>query len=196
MIETILEWTGACTGLACVVLTVKRRVSCWPVGLVSVVAYAAFFFRLKLYADAGLQVFFFATGLLGWWYWARGGAEHSGAPIQILRPQENRAIGCCEPWPTSGNESCSVVGRTMSLTTRSATSQHYAGTTRRSSLGSTQLAPTPPDSSTFLCTSDLLRCLRAGLLRRNPRTGWRFRPYGGARYDPSLGSHSCLDTIF
>jgi nicotinamide mononucleotide transporter len=84
MTDTILEWTGALTGLASVVLTVKRRVACWPVGLVSVAAYALFFFRLKLYADTGLQVFFFATSLYGWWHWARGGALHTAAPILVL----------------------------------------------------------------------------------------------------------------
>lgn len=82
--SAILEWTAALAGLASVVLTVKRRLSCWPVGLVSVAAYALFFFRLKLYADTGLQVFFFATGLYGWWHWARGGAEHTAAPILVL----------------------------------------------------------------------------------------------------------------
>lgn len=96
MISTdfILEWLGALTGLACVVLTVKRRVICWPVGLVSVVCFAVFFLRIQLYADMALQGFFFATGLYGWWHWKRGGENRSEAPIRVLtRAQRIRITG-------------------------------------------------------------------------------------------------------
>ena len=93
MTDFLLEWFAALTALASVVLTVKRRISCWPVGLVSVIAYAVFFLRLKLYADTGLQLFYFATGLLGWWHWARGGPDHGAALIRILRPRERTLAG-------------------------------------------------------------------------------------------------------
>jgi nicotinamide mononucleotide transporter len=79
-----LEWFAALTCLLAVVLTAWRKIACWPVGLVGVAAYTVFFWQLKLYADAGLQVFFFATGLFGWWHWARGGPGHDKAPIRVL----------------------------------------------------------------------------------------------------------------
>lgn len=82
--DFILEWLGAITGLACVVLTAKRRVICWPVGLISVVCYAVFFLRLQLYADTALQGFFFVSGVYGWWHWKRGGDHGREAPIRIL----------------------------------------------------------------------------------------------------------------
>jgi len=93
MANALLEWIGALSGLASVILTVRRKIACWPVGLVSVAAYAVFFFRLKLYADSGLQVFFFATSLYGWWHWARGGAANTAARIQILQAKERLIVG-------------------------------------------------------------------------------------------------------
>jgi len=47
-----------------------------------------FFFRIKLYADSMLQVFYLATGLYGWWHWARGGPDRGRALIQVLSPSE------------------------------------------------------------------------------------------------------------
>ena len=84
MSDAVLEWGGALTGLASVILTARRKIVSWPVGLVSVVAYMIFFLRLKLYADSALQCFFFATGLYGWWHWYRGGSGGTPAPIRVL----------------------------------------------------------------------------------------------------------------
>ncbi len=82
-LNTLLEIIGTVTGLLCVWLTARQRLLCWPVGLVSVVAFGLLFFRIKLYADLGLQGFFFATGLYGWWAWAHGGAR--GGPLVVRR---------------------------------------------------------------------------------------------------------------
>jgi len=84
MSDAWLEWSGAISGLLSVFLTARRRIACWPVGLVSVTVYGIFFFRLKLYADCALQMFFFATSLYGWWHWARGGPAQSAARITAL----------------------------------------------------------------------------------------------------------------
>jgi len=89
---TSLEILAAGFGLASVALTVRASVWCWPVGLVSVLAYAALFVEIKLYADACLQGFFFATGLHGWWHWARG---RTGMPLPIT------SLTARERWATS-----------------------------------------------------------------------------------------------
>lgn len=86
--DFVLEWSAALSGLACVVLTARRHMVCWPVGLVSVVLYAVFFARIRLYADAGLQGFYFVTGILGWWHWARGGPDGGRALIRVLRTRD------------------------------------------------------------------------------------------------------------
>lgn len=81
---SIIEWAGTLTGVTCVALQARARIAAWPIGIVSVALYAWFFWQIRLYADAGLQVFYIATGFYGWWHWSRGGSEASEAPITTL----------------------------------------------------------------------------------------------------------------
>lgn len=84
---TPIEILAFLTGVACVWLAVKVHIANWPIGLVSVACYAIVFFQAKLYADALLQIVFFATGVYGWWRWSRG-SEDSGGAITQARPRE------------------------------------------------------------------------------------------------------------
>jgi nicotinamide mononucleotide transporter len=67
-----LELASAITAVLGIWLTTKRRLLCWPVTLVSIVLYMLVFFRVKLYSDALLQVFFVVFTFYGWWNWWRG----------------------------------------------------------------------------------------------------------------------------
>lgn len=68
-----------------IVLTIKERISCWPVAIVGILAYLVVFVRARLYADAALQPIYVVQNLYGWWYWAHGGARGQGqAPIVTL----------------------------------------------------------------------------------------------------------------
>jgi len=92
MDKIYLEWLAAITGLTSVVLTARRSVLSWPVGLISVVVFLWFFFHIKLYADSGLQLFYLLTGLYGWWHWAQGGPDRGKALIKVLSVR-NRIVG-------------------------------------------------------------------------------------------------------
>jgi nicotinamide mononucleotide transporter len=61
--------------LLCVILTIRRSVWCWGVGIVGVVFYAYFFYCEQLYADMVLQVVYFLQGVYGWLMWLNNGAE-------------------------------------------------------------------------------------------------------------------------
>lgn len=82
-----LELLGFVATLLNVWLMARNKVVGWPVGLVAVVAYAAVFFRVQLYADTLLQGFFFVTGLKGWYDWTYGGKNRTPLPITRLSPQ-------------------------------------------------------------------------------------------------------------
>jgi nicotinamide mononucleotide transporter len=79
-----LEWIATLSGLACVILTVRKSIWCWPVGLVSVLAFMAMFWAIRLYADAALQVFYVATGIYGWWAWLHAGPHGHRLPVGKL----------------------------------------------------------------------------------------------------------------
>jgi len=67
-----IEDAGVVTTVLGIWLTTRRKLICWPVVLVSDVLYLIVFYRVQLYSDALLQVFFLAFTLYGWWYWWRG----------------------------------------------------------------------------------------------------------------------------
>lgn len=65
------ELAAALVSAVAVWLTARRSPWCWPVGLVSVVAYAWIFVDAKLYSDMLLQVVFAVLILYGWHRWMR-----------------------------------------------------------------------------------------------------------------------------
>src|SRR5690606_17137463 len=60
-------------GLACVYLTVKQNIWCWPTGLVQVVLYVWIFYGARLYSDMLLHVFYIGLQLYGWQHWVSSG---------------------------------------------------------------------------------------------------------------------------
>lgn len=66
-----LEWIGVTTGLACVWLAAKNNIWNWPLACISVITYVFIFYKGKLYADAGLQVYFLIMNIYGWYFWSK-----------------------------------------------------------------------------------------------------------------------------
>ena len=67
-----MEDAGVLTTIVGIWLTTRRNLLCWPVVLISDVLYLIVFYRVRLYSDALLQIFFLGFTLYGWWYWLRG----------------------------------------------------------------------------------------------------------------------------
>jgi len=80
-----LELTGTVSGLACVWLTARENIWCWPVGIVNIACFFVMFFQLRLYSDMFLQVYFLATSVYGWWKWG-----HPRSPEEANRRNELR----------------------------------------------------------------------------------------------------------
>jgi nicotinamide mononucleotide transporter len=78
-----MEAAGVLTTLLGIWLTTRRMLICWPVVLISDVIYLIVFYRVQLYSDALLQVFFLAFTLYGWWYWWRGVREEG--EVRVVR---------------------------------------------------------------------------------------------------------------
>jgi nicotinamide mononucleotide transporter len=56
----------------------------WPLAIASSLLYALLFADARLYGMAGLQFFFVAVALWGWWQWLRGRGD-DGAPLRVRR---------------------------------------------------------------------------------------------------------------
>jgi len=78
-----LEDAGVVTTVVGIWLTTRRKLICWPVVLVSDVLYLIVFYRVRLYSDTLLQLFFLAFTLYGWWYWWRGVREEG--EVRVVR---------------------------------------------------------------------------------------------------------------
>ena len=72
----LIEYAAAALGLANIALLVFRSVWNFPFGMAMVALYILVFYEERLYAEAGLQVFFFLAQGWGWWLWSRAGAKN------------------------------------------------------------------------------------------------------------------------
>lgn len=67
-----LELAGALLGFISIYLQIKQHNWYWPVSIVMVSLYAVVYYQSKFYADMSLQLYFFAVGIYGWYYWLSG----------------------------------------------------------------------------------------------------------------------------
>lgn len=83
------DWIALVTGVLGVVLTIKEKIWCWPIALISVVISIVAFYKEHLYGDMFLNVFYFFSGIYGWFYWNKRKEEEfvvSVMPIKFYFP--------------------------------------------------------------------------------------------------------------
>jgi nicotinamide mononucleotide transporter len=78
-------WANIFT-IACIVLAGRNSIHTWWTGLVGCVLFIFLFCNVQLYADATLQIFFFATGVIGWIAW-RNKKEVKELPIGVANKE-------------------------------------------------------------------------------------------------------------
>lgn len=84
----LIELIGVLTGIVNVWLAARQNIWTWPVGLVSVAMYVLVFYDARLYADMGLNAFYFVTSLYGWYIWLYGGKNHTARKVGHVRRKE------------------------------------------------------------------------------------------------------------
>lgn len=72
---SVLEIIAVIFSLGCVVLSVRRHVLCWPVGIVGIIAYGILFAQEKLFAEMTLQIIFLYQMIFGWTQWNKNKKE-------------------------------------------------------------------------------------------------------------------------
>lgn len=76
-----IEVLGFLTGAACVALLVRQNIWNWPIGIANNLLFIVLFYRTGLYADVGLQGFYIAISIYGWWSWRHGGLDHGALKV-------------------------------------------------------------------------------------------------------------------
>lgn len=78
------EFLAVAFSLVCTVLTVRRSIWCWPVGLIGIGLYAYVYFEQKLYADMGLQAVYTVQFVYGWVVWGKNKTQQSALTVRRL----------------------------------------------------------------------------------------------------------------
>jgi len=68
-----IELLGAVLGILYIFFSIRQHILTWPTGLLTSLLYTIVFFQSGFYADMGLQVYYVAISLYGWYYWLKGG---------------------------------------------------------------------------------------------------------------------------
>lgn len=82
-----LECVSALLSIASVWLSMKRRLSAWPVTIVASLLYGEFFREIHLYSDMLLQVVFAICGVYGWVNWQRGMQSEGTLVVRSIAPR-------------------------------------------------------------------------------------------------------------
>ena len=110
---SLFELFAALVSAAGVWLTARRSPWCWPVGLVSVVAYAWIFVDARLYSDTLLQAIFAVLILYGWHRWTRNldGSGHVRVAALALGYAMHRYTDASLPWLDAALTAFSLVAQ-------------------------------------------------------------------------------------
>lgn len=77
---TPLEIAANLATTASIFLAARNSVHTWWTGIVGCALFVLLFYRVQLYADVVLQVFFVVASAAGWWQWLRG---DEGRPLPV-----------------------------------------------------------------------------------------------------------------
>ncbi|MTI87771.1 MAG: nicotinamide mononucleotide transporter [Balneolaceae bacterium] len=84
-----LEWIAVIAGLMSVWFSMKENILVYPTGIVSVVIYVYLAFQYQLYADMGVNAYYFVMSVYGWYHWKDTDGAREQIPVTINDLREN-----------------------------------------------------------------------------------------------------------
>ena len=69
-------------GIAYLLLAMRESLWCWPAAFLSTLIYLFLFWHADLPMESGLQFYYLAMAVYGWWHW-RGGASAAAEPLPV-----------------------------------------------------------------------------------------------------------------
>ena len=79
--SSFMELTAVLFALAYLTMVVRENILCWYAALISTLIFLVIFWRVQLYMEAGLQLYYVAMAIYGWHQWSRGGTQSHGITI-------------------------------------------------------------------------------------------------------------------
>lgn len=84
-----LEWVAVICGVASVIYSMRENILVYPTGIISVLIYVYLAFEYKLYADMGVNGYYFVMSVYGWYYWTNTDGNKDQVPVTINSLREN-----------------------------------------------------------------------------------------------------------
>jgi nicotinamide mononucleotide transporter len=81
---TWLEGIAVFFGIASVFYSMRERIWVYPTGIVSTLIYIWICYKFKLYADMGINAYYFVMSIYGWYVWTRPRGASSVMPVTWL----------------------------------------------------------------------------------------------------------------
>lgn len=76
-----LEWMAVIFGLMSVWFSMKENILVYPTGIISVLIYVYLSFNYLLYADAGVNSYYFVMSVYGWYHWKDTEGDADQIPV-------------------------------------------------------------------------------------------------------------------
>lgn len=102
--EQILEYFGVITGLLYLLLEIRQHKAMWVVGFLTSLVYIFVFFFSKIYADMGLNIYYVAISIYGFWKWAQ-----TDKTADKEKPTSETILYCHITWPLFGGIALAIL---------------------------------------------------------------------------------------
>jgi nicotinamide mononucleotide transporter len=77
-----MEVVGVIAALGYTILAAREIIWCWLSAIISIVMYLFILYDVQLYAEMGLQVFYFIMAIVGWMQWRKRPTTTQGETVQ------------------------------------------------------------------------------------------------------------------
>ncbi|MEO9887849.1 MAG: nicotinamide riboside transporter PnuC [Balneola sp.] len=84
-----LEWVAVICGVASVIYSMRENILVYPTGIISVIIYVYLAFQYKLYADMGVNGYYFVMSVYGWYYWTNTEGAKEQIEVTVNSATEN-----------------------------------------------------------------------------------------------------------
>ncbi|MCI4671567.1 MAG: nicotinamide riboside transporter PnuC [Bacteroidia bacterium] len=88
-IQIALEATGVALGLASVFFALYGNILVYPTGIISTGIFVFLLYQFGLYGDMGINAYYFAMSIYGWYNWSKGNSAENELPISWAGNKNN-----------------------------------------------------------------------------------------------------------
>jgi len=83
--NSLLELAAVLFAIAYLILAVRQNIACWYAAFISTTIFLYVFWQVNLYMESGLQVYYLAMAVYGFWHWRHSHDEGAALPVSTWR---------------------------------------------------------------------------------------------------------------